>query len=196
MRAEVEKKSSLGSSISAAMAEGRLVSDHLANQIAMQGLSEHIAKKSEVVILDGYPRTISQAEHLLENLSGVEFSAVHIMLERWVAIQKTLGRQTCKNCGGSFNSSDIRRDGYFMPALVPDPAKCPLKERCNPVYEKRSDDTLETAEIRYEEYLTKTTPLLDFYKDRNILTNFNVKKGIADVDLLMEAMHIEAVGNP
>lgn len=184
------KKSPLGSSISEAMAEGRLVSDHLANKIAMQGLTEQRAKNTNVVILDGYPRTISQAEHLLENLSGVEFSAVHIMLERWVAIQKTLGRQTCKNCGGSFNSHDIRTDGFFMPALVPIPEKCPLKERCNPVFEKRSDDTLETAEIRYEEYLEKTTPLLDFYKERNILTNFNVKKGIADVELLMEAMHI------
>ena len=187
------KHTSLGSSISAAMAEGRLVSDHLANKIAMQGLTEHRAKNVNVVILDGYPRTISQAEYLLDNLSGVDFSAVHIMLDRWVAIQKTLGRQTCKNCGGSFNSSDIRTHGFYMPALVPDPAKCPLQERCNPVFEKRSDDTLETAEIRYEEYLSKTTPLLDFYEKRKILTNFDVKKGIADVELLMEAMNIRAV---
>lgn len=190
------KKSPLGSSISAAMAEGRLVSDHLANKIAMQGLTEQRAKNINVVILDGYPRTISQAEHLLENLSGVEFSAVHIMLERWVAIHKTLGRQTCKNCGGSFNSSDIRTHGFFMPALVPIPEKCPLKELCNPVFEKRADDTRETAEIRYEEYLEKTTPLLDFYRERNILTNFDVKKGIADVELLMEAMHILPVKSP
>ena len=178
------------------MAEGRLVSDHLANKIAMQGLTEQRAKNINVVILDGYPRTISQAEHLLENLSGVEFSAVHIMLERWVAIHKTLGRQTCKNCGGSFNSSDIRTHGFFMPALVPIPEKCPLKELCNPVFEKRADDTRETAEIRYEEYLEKTTPLLDFYRERNILTNFDVKKGIADVELLMEAMHILPVKSP
>ena len=190
------KKSPLGSSISAAMAEGRLVSDHLVNKIAMQGLTEQRAKNINVVILDGYPRTISQAEHLLENLSGVEFSAVHIMLERWVAIHKTLGRQTCKNCGGSFNSSDIRTHGFFMPALVPIPEKCPLKELCNPVFEKRADDTRETAEIRYEEYLEKTTPLLDFYRERNILTNFDVKKGIADVELLMEAMHILPVKSP
>ena len=188
MRKEIGKQTPLGADIGVAVAEGRLVPDKLANQLVKEILNEYQQQRKNVVILDGYPRTINQAEYLTENFPTMDFSAVHIMLERWVAIQKTLGRQSCVNCGGSFNSSDIRTHGFFMPALVPNPATCPLKERCNPIFEKRSDDTRELAEVRYNEYLLKTSPLLEWYGGRNLLKSFEVKKGIADVDLLLEMM--------
>jgi adenylate kinase len=188
MRKEIGKQTALGADISFAVAEGRLVPDKLANELVKKILNEYQQQKKKVIILDGYPRTINQAEYLTENFPAMDFSAVHIMLERWVAIQKTLGRQSCINCGGSFNSSDIRTHGFFMPALVPNPATCPLKERCNPVFEKRSDDTRELAEVRYNEYLLKTSPLLEWYGSRNLLKSFEVKKGIADVDLLLKTM--------
>jgi adenylate kinase len=188
MRKEIGKQTALGADISLAVAEGRLVPDKLANELVKKILNEYQQQKKKVIILDGYPRTINQAEYLTENFPAMDFSAVHIMLERWVAIQKTLGRQSCINCGGSFNSSDIRTHGFFMPALVPNPATCPLKERCNPVFEKRSDDTRELAEVRYNEYLLKTSPLLEWYGSRNLLKSFEVKKGIADVDLLLKTM--------
>lgn len=188
MRKEIGKQTPLGADIGVAVAEGRLVPDKLANQLVKEILNEYQQQRKNVVILDGYPRTINQAEYLTENFPTMDFSAVHIMLERWVAIQKTLGRQSCVNCGGSFNSSDIRTHGFFMPALVPNPATCPLKERCNPIFERRSDDTRELAEVRYNEYLLKTSPLLEWYGGRNLLKSFEVKKGIADVDLLLEMM--------
>jgi adenylate kinase len=188
MRKEISKQTALGADISLAVAEGRLVPDKLANELLKKILNEYQQQRKKVIILDGYPRTIHQAEYLKENFPTMDFSAVHIMLERWVAIQKTLGRQSCVNCGGSFNSSDIRTHGFFMPALVPNPATCPLKEHCNPVFEKRSDDTRELAEVRYNEYLLKTSPLLEWYGSRNLLKSFEVKKGIADVDLLLKTM--------
>ena len=193
MRKEIGQQTPLGADISKAVAEGRLVPDKLANELVKKILREYQQQRKNVVILDGYPRTINQAEYLTENFPSMDFSAVHIMLERWVAIHKTLGRQSCVNCGGSFNSSDIRTHGFFMPALVPNPATCPLKERCNPVFEKRSDDTRELAEVRYNEYLLKTSPLLEWYGSRSMLKSFEVKKGIADVDLLLNMMLTDQV---
>lgn len=189
MRSEVSKSTALGTEISSAMAEGRLVTDSVANELAAQTLNELHRNQTKVVILDGYPRTVNQAIFLVKTFPHIKFSAIHIMLERWVAIQKTLGRQSCKTCGGSFNSSDIRTDGFFMPAIVPNSVTCSRGELCNPVFLKRSDDTLELAEVRYSEFLTKTAPLLDWYGTRSILTNFEVKKGIADADSLQEIMN-------
>lgn len=189
MRAEITRKSDLGLAISSSMAGGRLVPDNLANDLAVKSLNEFQAKNMTAVILDGYPRTINQAVYFKEKFPHLDFSAVHIMLEKWVAIEKTLGRQSCKTCGRSFNSADIMTDGFCMPAIVPDRNTCSFGINCDPILEKRIDDTRETSEIRYNEFLTKTAPLLDWYEQRGILKCFEVKRGIADVDKLISLMN-------
>ena len=193
MRAEIKKKTDLGKAISSAMSEGRLVSDDLANDLAIQSINDLQAKNVPAVILDGYPRTINQAIHFKEKFPHLDFQAVHIILEKWVAIEKTLGRQNCKTCGGSFNSADVLSDGYCMPAIVPNAATCPLGINCNPILEKREDDTRETVEFRFNEFITKTSPLLDWYEERGILKSFRVKKGLADVGMLTDLMNETAV---
>jgi adenylate kinase family enzyme len=128
MRNEITKQTALGMAIASSMEEGHLVSDSLANKVAIQNLKDLHEKKA--VILDGiidtfihkyaiciytlikyhssqlfdnlliifpsflgYPRTINQAIAFKEVFPNLDFCAVHIRLERWVAIEKTLGRQ-------------------------------------------------------------------------------------------------------
>ena len=189
MRTEITRNTDLGLAISSSMEGGRLVPDNLANDLAIKSLNEFQAKNTTAVILDGYPRTINQAVYFKGKFPLLDFSAVHIMLEKWVAIEKTLGRQSCKTCGGSFNSADIMTDGFCMPAIIPDKKTCSFGTNCNPILEKRADDTRETSEIRYNEFLTKTAPLLGWYEERGILKSFEVKRGIADVDKLIALMN-------
>ena len=182
LRAEVASKSKIGLTIGEKMSQGLLISDDIANEVIRSSIA-----KANGYILDGYPRTVPQAE-FLESISKSGLIAVNITMEKEIAIEKLLSRRTCATCGDSFNVANIIKDGYDMPALLPDKSKCSKGELCNPVYEMRNDDNREVIERRFEEYSRKTEPLLDFYGKRNRLINFTVKKGVKDTDALLAQM--------
>lgn len=83
---------------------------------------------NKTVILDGYPRTVSQAQSLTK--TGIKFTAVDINLERSIAVDKLLSRVNCSKCGKGFNTSEIMTDGYVMPALLPTKSKIYYKKYC------------------------------------------------------------------
>eukprot|EP01035_Chromulina_nebulosa_P018641 gene18641-24382_t len=176
------------------VSKGKLIPDHLINDIAIN----NIMHSSVDIILDGYPRNLSQAELLdkklnLYNNSDHNIShrivAVNIMLNKEVTIEKLLGRMVCKTCKHEFNSANIMSNGYLMPAILPNPETCSLgKDKCNPVMEKRIDDTIETITKRFLEFEAKTAPLIDFYHKKNSLITFNVKKGVKDAPDLMKLL--------
>ena len=117
---------------------------------------------------------------------------VHIVLERSVAVRKLLGRAHCKACDRSFNTCDILENGYEMPAILPDPHKCPLGfQVCSEVrtMQHRSDDTEAVIKDRFDTYETNIRPILSFYHQNNSLLTFEVKRGIKDLNELVSAIN-------
>ena len=114
---------------------------------------------------------------------------IHIDLAESVVKAKLLGRRECTVCKRSFNLADVMTEGYNMPAILPNPENCPLGiNNCKPVLISRKDDVPDIINKRIEVYNDETRPILEFFADRNLLTNFVVKKGISDTDDLIHTM--------
>ena len=209
LREEMRSGSNLGAEIGGILQRGGLVTDKVANEVTFKRL-DHIQRTytdttaeslirawGMAVLLDGYPRTKPQAEALYDHIASTSASkgaenvvaAVQISLEPWVAEEKLLQRKQCLTCGQNFNTADIVQDGFDMPAILPNEDNC-LNVRdglpCDPALSiTRSDDSRETIRRRRREFEEKTTPVVDFFKQRGELVEFNVKKGVKDTpDLL------------
>lgn len=166
---------------------GALVPDETLSSV-IQNTIQPIMKTNKSFILDGYPRTIAQAEYLA-SICPLKFIAVRISLRHDIIISKLLGRRICTNCKGNFNVAHIQEDTYDMPAILPDAKKCSQgAEKCRPELVQRDDDTEEVIARRIEYYEKNITSLVDYYKSCNRFVDFDVKKGVKDVDLLFDLM--------
>lgn len=107
-------------------------------------------------ILDGFPRTRYQAERL-EEISVID-AAIFIDVPEETVLLRILGRRTCGECGAVYHveTSPPERDG--------------LCDRCGGALIRRSDDTEETLATRFRVYNEDTRPVIDFYRDRDLLT--------------------------
>ena len=155
LREEISKKTDLGNKIKSIIESGSLVSDKVINDLIVKILSEK--KFFEKMIFDGYPRNLDQAKNLdiIIKKHNQKISCVlNLNVNKDIIIKRILGRQTCNKCGLIFNE-------YFNP---------PNKENhlCGTKFlVKRADDNEKTVLKRYETYLKKTLPILDYYKKLN-----------------------------
>ena len=152
-RAAIKAQSPLGLKVKAIIDSGALVSDDLTIELVKDRLSQPDAQKG--FILDGFPRTIPQAEALevLSKEIGREVSLViDIEVEKKELIRRIAGRRVCKNCGAPYHV---------------DTAKPKVEGVCDicggPLYQ-RLDDNEAALEVRLTHYEEDTKPLLDFYK--------------------------------
>ena len=167
LRAEVATGSDLGKEIDALIASGSLVSDELIIRLVESKLKNELNGK--LFILDGFPRTLAQAQKLDEMLisMGVTNNVV-ISLEVSLdeATKRAVGRIICPTCGRSYNV-------YYK-------SQSPLAEGicddCGIALEKRSDDTEETFGKRYQTFLDNTSPIIDYYKEKGVLQSVNTMK--------------------
>jgi adenylate kinase len=197
-----KKSTKLAQELSSYMREGKLIPDHLICDIVFHEISS-----SQSILLDGFPRyscpirstfltlvsilfrTLSQATFLSKSLPNL--NVLHIKLNKHVAIQKLLGRRSCNGCGGNFNVANVMNDDYLMPAILPNPDRCPLgPEQCKEKQQLvlRSDDTESTIATRFDIFETEMAPILEFYRGRNQLKEFVVKKGVDDSEDLIKLM--------
>ena len=164
LREEVAKGTELGLQAKEIMATGGLVSDELIIAIVKERIAQDDCKNG--FILDGFPRTVVQAEKL-ENMIGKLDKAVYIKVEDDVLLERLTARETCPKCGASFNK-------IFAPSKVKG-----VCDDCGAELTQRKDDTLEAGKSRLEAFHTQTEPIVDFYKKDGIL--FEVD-GLGDVD--------------
>ncbi len=187
MRHEMKIQSPMGMNISRFVNSGKLIPDDVVNGFVAQALKD---MGNRGFILDGYPRTRSQALFLENNYcSAHNVVAVNIVLDRKIIIEKLLGRKICGKCGGNFNTAHIVNDQFDMPAIMPDKDHCILGVHCKPELVSRIDDTSETIMTRLLDYERNMGPLLQFYEERNQLLSFYVEKGVKDTPKLWKAMH-------
>ncbi|MEJ2140988.1 MAG: adenylate kinase [Gammaproteobacteria bacterium] len=160
LRAAVAAGTELGKKAEAAMKAGELVSDDLIMGIMRDRLKEDDCKNG--YLLDGFPRTIPQAEALKELLAdmGEELDAVvNIDVPRDVILDRLTTRRTCTDCGEIYNvkSKPPKEEG-----------KC---DKCGGPVVQRDDETEEAISNRLDVYNEQTAPLAGFYeKEGNLLT--------------------------
>jgi adenylate kinase len=183
IRAEIKAGSAVGQQVKALTETGGLVSDEVVLGLLRTRLAQPDASKG--FIIDGYPRRVSQAE-TLATLAPLGL-AVNLVLDEKILIEKALARRVCQHCGQGYNLANIVRDGYFMPPLLPrTPGLC---DRCPPAVGKlttRKDDVESIIRDRLQIYQRETFPILDFYRQQGILLEFEVRKGVQDLDELKD----------
>lgn len=163
-REAIKNETGLGKEANSYMEKGNLVPDEVTNGIVKERLDENDVKEKGF-LLDGYPRTINQAEALDENLSlsGRELDGVvYIKVDTDVLMERLTGRIICANCGATYHK-------LFNPPKVEDTCDvCGRKE-----FYQREDDKPETVKRRIEVNEGLTNDLLDYYSDRNLIITIN-----------------------
>ena len=193
LRTEIQNASDFGKSLKTYMSKGELVPDKLVNQFAINSIKYSNWTEYKGILLDGFPRNVEQAKYLDTALSQmnikIDVKAINISLEKWVAVEKCLGRRVCKTCKKGFNTAHIVEEGFDMPAIHPYASTCKNIPSCAPILEKRDDDDIDIITKRFDSFNVKTKPLLDYYKSKGGLKSFEVKRGIKDTNLLIDLMH-------
>ncbi len=182
VRAEIKKGSEIGKKMKALAESGGLVSDDIIMKIMSDRLNQPDALKG--YILDGFPRTISQAS-ALDKVIGKLKLVVNIELEEKYLMEKLMGRRGCSKCGKNWNVANIQdpAKGVSMPPLLPKHGKHDQCE-CGTKLEQRADDKEEVVKHRLDIYHAHTAPLIDYYTKQGNLVTFNVKKGLDDLPIL------------
>jgi adenylate kinase len=158
LRNEVAAETELGKSIKEILSSGKLVSDEIVTELLKNKLSE----VQKGFILDGYPRTVKQAEALTKIAEELNIKldvAIYLAVDERTAMERALGRITCPKCNRAYNR--------YEPSLKP--SKEFFCDDCNIELISRTDDTEETFKVRYDTCIENTEPLLDYYKGLGIL---------------------------
>ena len=139
---------------------GKLVSD----DIILELLEERLRKSDcdNCYILDGFPRNIEQAqsyEKILEKLQKKIGIVILLDVDKELACKRIAGRLSCQNCGSVYNEN-IEEAKPKVEGIC---------DRCGEKLVKRLDDNSKTYGARYDTYLEKTKPLIDYYKNKNML---------------------------
>ncbi|KAM0945223.1 putative adenylate kinase [Dioscorea sansibarensis] len=189
VREELSSSGSLAQKLSAIVNQGHLVSDEIIIELLSKRLQNGASNGESGFILDGFPRTIRQAE-ILEGVTDIDL-VINLKLREDVLLQKCLGRRICSQCGGNFNiaSIDIKgengRPGINMAPLLP-PQNCASK------LITRSDDTEEVVKERLRIYNDTSRPVEEFYRKRGKLLEFDLPGGIPESwPKLLQALNLE-----
>ncbi|GKU76689.1 adenylate kinase [Paenibacillus sp. L3-i20] len=147
--------------------QGLLVPDEITNGIVKARLALDDCKKG--FLLDGFPRTLQQAEALDVMLTELGHSIDHVVdlkIDRGLLLARLTGRRICKTCGSSYHV-------IFNPSKVEG-----ICDKDGGELYQRPDDTAEKVGTRLDEYSSKTAPLLDYYSSKGLLREVDGEKDI------------------
>ncbi|RFU70223.1 adenylate kinase [Bacillus sp. V59.32b] len=169
-RAAIKDGTELGLQAKSFMDKGELVPDEVTIGIVRERLSKEDCKKG--FLLDGFPRTVAQAEaleNILADLDRQIHYVINIDVNKNILMERLTGRRICKNCGATYHL-------VFNPPAVE--GKC---DRCGGELYQRADDNEETVQNRLDVNLKQTKPLLDFYEEKGYVRNINGQQDINQV---------------
>ena len=173
LRAEIKSGSPDGQVAKSFIDKGELVPVELVGSIIKNRLSQDDCKNG--YILDGYPRSLEQADILTvinSEINGdteVDFRAIYFDLDQHVLISRIVNRRSCPKCGEIYNIK-------FKPTKVEG-----ICDNCGAELVQRKDDTEEIAKARFETYFHETAPLIDYYKNKGVLKTLNADGSIDEV---------------
>jgi adenylate kinase len=171
LRNAVAKGTAAGLAAKAVMEAGALVSD----QIVLAVLQERMAEPdvSGGVVLDGFPRTLAQAEALdalLERAGQRVSDVVSLEVDDAAMVERIAGRYSCAGCGEGYH------DSFKQPAVAGVCDTCGGTE-----FNRRADDKAETVRARLEAYHAETAPLIAYYEGRGVLDRIDAMGSIGEI---------------
>ena len=169
-RENIKNGTELGKKAQAYMNRGELVPDDLVIEIATDRLAKDDCKNG--FLLDGFPRTVYQAEKLDEFLAaqgGKIDKVLDIAVGKDELITRLTGRRVCKACGASFHVVNIP------------PKKEGVCDYCGGELIQRADDNLETVTNRIDVYESQTKPLIDYYEKAGNIAHIDGTTGLDNV---------------
>ena len=182
LRAEIAAQTPNGKIAKQYIDKGNLVPVDLVGNIIKERLSQDDCKNG--YILDGYPRSVEQADMLtninneIDNNQNVEFIAVYFDIDEDILISRIVNRRSCPKCGEIYNLK------YKAPK------QGGICDHCGSELTQRKDDNEETAKARFDTYYNQTAPLIEYYKNKNVLKTIDAQGSIDEVwDKLLEAVN-------
>jgi adenylate kinase len=178
LRAHVRDGTELGRRAKSVMDAGQLVDDATILGMVRERLAAPDAARG--FILDGFPRTVPQAEGLEQMLAAIGQpldAAVLFDVDSELLVKRISGRRTCQDCGRVFNVH-----------TAPPPSPPPCGGQCEtPRLVQRPDDKEETVARRLEVYEEQTRPLVGFYEQRGLLRSIDAEGDLPTVTARVEA---------
>lgn len=181
LRAAVASGSALGNEVKGIMERGDLVPD----EVMVKMISERIGEPDCAAgfILDGFPRTVPQAEALDKMLEEKDLKLDHVIelqVDDALLVDRIAGRYTCATCGAGYHDSNMK------------PQKEGVCDGCEGTeFVRRKDDTAETVATRLRAYHGQTAPLLPYYQGRGTLKSVD---GMGSIEAVAEALD-QIIGN-
>lgn len=173
MRAEIKNETENGKIAKSYIDKGQLVPVSLVANIIKNRLAQEDCKNG--YILDGYPRSVEQAD-LLEEINAdidgsveAQIKAVYFDLNQDILISRIVNRRSCPKCGEIYNIK-------FKPTKVEG-----ICDKCGAELTQRKDDNEETAKARFDTYFKETAPLIDYYKNKGVLKSIDAEGSIDEV---------------
>lgn len=177
LRAAVKEGTELGKQAEAIMAKGELVSDDIMIGIIRDAIR---AASEKGVILDGFPRTVPQAEALDQMLKEEGLKLDHVIelkVNDSALVTRISGRYSCAKCGA----------GYHDTFKIPE--KDGVCDHCGATeFTRRPDDKAETVAKRLEAYHAQTAPILPYYHEKELLKQVDGMEAISEVTKELEAL--------
>ncbi len=171
LRKSASREDDFGKKIKNILENGVLVSDEIIFQLLDNFMEEN---KNKNLLFDGFPRNIHQAKHLekILNKKNDKLNFVFLLeVEKEILKKRITGRRCCKQCGSLYNIN--------IESLKPKIES--ICDQCGGNLFQRSDDNEQSFETRYEEYLDKTSALIDYYQKKQLLYHIQADKSKEDV---------------
>ena len=159
-----KEDSEIGKYVYETLANGELVKDEITYQLIEDRLGKDDCKNG--FIIDGFPRNIAQAheyDKILKNLGYEVGNVIFINVDKKTLEKRITGRRICEDCKTIFNINDPKSS----------PKVESVCDNCGGKLYQRSDDNLEAFETRYNMYVEKTEPIIDYYRKQNVLTEID-----------------------
>ncbi|MGE4565258.1 MAG: adenylate kinase family protein, partial [Victivallaceae bacterium] len=176
LRDEIKRETEIGRFAAGIMKEGKLVPDQLVADLVRARLQQPDCEQG--FILDGYPRTIAQAELLnsaLASLGRKLDKVIYLSAPEELLIQRLTARMNCKSCGVTYNKQFAK------------PKKEGVCDHCGGELVQRPDDSLETAQKRLQVFHDQTAPLIEYYTKAGLLLEIpQLDKDVTVVRLFKE----------
>ncbi|NMB35317.1 MAG: adenylate kinase [Firmicutes bacterium] len=169
-RSAVKEGTGMGKKAKEYMDKGELVPD----EIVIGIVKERLAKSdcSDGALLDGFPRTVEQAQALDEVLGDLKLNisaAVSVDVQEEELINRLTGRRVCRSCGATYHIK-------FNPPKVRN-----ICDHCSGELYQRSDDTIDTVKERLAIYRNQTMPIIEYYEQKNLFHSVDGARAIDDV---------------
>lgn len=175
-REAIKQDSALGKQVIEYVQQGQLVPDVITIDVLKRRISDADCRQG--FILDGYPRTIPQAE-ALDAVAKIDV-VINLQIHETILIAKLAARRVCEECGEIYNIIDIHETlddvEYDMPGMPPQtPGRCDV---CGGALIQRKDDQVEVIETRLKQYHRQAEALIHYYQGQGLVEDIYVHLGI------------------